>query len=292
MIITETAFAKINLYLDVLGCRNDGFHDIFSLMHSVSLSDDVTVGAEPAQNIEISLTTNVPSLPVDESNLAYRAVKSYLSYFNIKAKINLTIEKNIPIGAGLGGDSSDAAAALRAMNRLFGKADRDQLLSIASDLGSDVPFCLVGGLAACTGRGERILSLPQAEPMSFVVAIGESRISTPKAYAALDLLYDKFKASDKAEHYSDSRVAEMVSCGNLDLPSYNIFEQVVNSREIDEIKEIMKKNGAELTLMSGSGPSVFGRFAEASEATDACNALIGKGYTAFVCHSVYPEVNV
>lgn len=292
MIITETAFAKINLYLDVLGCRNDGFHDIFSLMHSVSLSDDVTVGAEPAQNIEISLITNVPSLPVDESNLAYRAVKSYLSYFNIKAKINLTIEKNIPIGAGLGGGSSDAAAALRAMNRLFGKADRDQLLSIASDLGSDVPFCLVGGLAACTGRGERIFSLQQAEPMSFVVAIGESRISTPKAYAALDLLYDKFKASDKAEHYSDSRVAEMVSCGNLDLPSYNIFEQVVNSREIDEIKEIMKKNGAEFTLMSGSGPSVFGRFSNIALADEACGELIDKGYTAFVCHSVYPEVEI
>ena len=292
MTTSEAAFAKINLYLDVVGRRDDGFHDILSVMHSVSLADTIIISSQAADTTDITITTNILELPVDESNIVHRAVKSYLSYFNIHARVNVRIDKIIPIGAGLGGGSSNAAAALRAMNRIYKKADLDQLLSLASDLGSDVPFCLIGGLAVCTGRGERVASLFKAEPMNFVVSIGKSRVSTPKAYADLDLIYDNFNKPTQSAETPYKKAIENLKNGCFDVPAYNIFEQVVCLDEIATIKEIMTKNGAEYTLMSGSGPSVFGKFADVSKATDACNALISKGYTAFACYSVYPEVNL
>ena len=293
MTLTEKAFAKINLYLDVLGRRDDGFHDILSVMHSVSLADTLTVSVEASDATEITIMTDDLSLPVDDSNIVYRAVRAYLSYFNITAKVKVSIDKIIPIGAGLGGGSSDAAATLRAMNRAFGKADTDQLVDLASELGSDVPFCLFGGMSVCVGRGEMFDQLSISEKMYFVIAIGESRISTPKAYAALDELYDNFKATRNPDvHKNAQRVTDMLEDDTLDIPNFNIFEDVVKIDDIAKIKEIMMKNGAEYTLMSGSGPSVFGRFAEATYAENTCEALISSGYTAFVCHSIYPEVNI
>ena len=293
MILTEMAFAKINLYLDVLGRREDGFHDILSVMHSVSLADTINVSAEASDVTEITLATNDSSLPVDESNIVYRAAGAYLSYFNIDAKVKVTIDKIIPIGAGLGGGSSDAAATLRALNRIFHRADKDQLLEIASALGSDVTFCLLGGLAVCVGRGEIVNQLPASEKRNFVIAIGESRVSTPKAYAALDEMYDNFEAARNHDvHKNTHRIANMLESDVLDIPNYNIFENVIKTDEIEKIKEIMTKNGAERVLMSGSGPSVFGKFADSSHADDACRALVDSSYTAFVCHSVYPEVKV
>ena len=293
MTLTEKAFAKINLYLDVLGRRDDGFHDILSVMHSVSLADTLTVSVEASDATEITVVTDDPSLPNDDGNIVYRAVRAYLSYFNITAKVKVSIDKIIPIGAGLGGGSSDAAATLRVMNRAFGKADTDQLVDLASELGSDVPFCLFGGMSVCVGRGEMFDQLSISEKMYFVIAIGESRISTPKAYATLDELYDNFKAARNPDvHKNAQRITDMLEGGTLDIPNFNIFEDVVKIDDITKIKEIMIKNGADYTLMSGSGPSVFGRFAESAYAENTCEALISSGYTAFVCHSVYPEVEV
>ena len=293
MTLTEMAFAKINLYLDVTGRRDDGFHDILSVMHSVSLADTLTVCVEDSDATEITLSISDPSLPVDEGNIVYRAVKAYLSYFNIAAKVGVAIDKKIPIGAGLGGGSSDAAAALRALNRIFCMADTNQLIELASELGSDVPFCLFGGMSVCVGRGEMFDRLSVSEKMNFVIAIGESRISTPKAYAALDELYDNFNLARNPEVYKNTqRITDVLENDILDIPNYNIFEDVTKVDEITRIKEIMTKNGAERTLMSGSGPSVFGRFADITDADKACKMLIDSGYTAFVCHSVYPEVEV
>lgn len=293
MILTEMAYAKINLYLDVLGRRDDGFHDILSVMHSVSLADTLTVSVEDSDVTEITLSTSDPSLPIDESNIVYRAVREYLSYFNISAKVTVTIDKKIPIGAGLGGGSADGAATLRALNRIFRRADLDQLIALASDLGSDVAFCVLGGMSVCVSRGEMFIQLPTSEKMNFVIAIGESRVSTPKAYAALDEMYDNFKAVRNPDvHKNTHRIANMLESDILDIPNYNIFEDVIRIDEIAKIKEIMTKNGAECVLMSGSGSSVFGRFADTSLADKVCEVLIDSGYTSFVCHSVYPEVEI
>lgn len=290
MTLTEKAYAKINLYLDVTGRREDGFHDIVSIMHSVSLCDHLTVTAETSDNTEIFISSNAHDLPTDENNLVYRAASAYLSHFNIGAKVKIKLDKHIPIGAGLGGGSSDAAATLRALNKIFGRATAKQLLEFATGLGSDVPFCLTGGLAICTGRGETVTGLSSIPELTFVIAIGENRVSTPKAYAALDKLYDNFigDRGDGTLRYHQM-IMDMLRGGDIVLPIYNIFEQVINLAEIDKIKEIMIKNGAEYTLMSGSGPSVFGCFSDAESAELACKRLCEEGYTAAVASSVYIE---
>ena len=294
MTVTEMAYAKINLYLDVLGRRDDGFHDILSVMHSVDLCDRVVLSADTSDKTKIKITTNIQSLPVDEGNIVYRAVRKYLSYFSIDAVVNVTLDKMIPIGAGLGGGSSDAAATLRAMNKIFGMADIDQLCLLASDLGSDVPFCLFGGLYLSGGRGEKLLRLEKFISDTFVIAIGEERVSTPRAYAELDNKYNNFANRDVDDISSMYRnmIADFANGDGEMVPLYNIFEQVSHLDEIDEIKKIMSKNRAEYTLVSGSGPSVFGRFVEESDAEVACGELLDNGFTAFVCHSVYPEVNI
>ena len=293
MTITEKAYAKINLYLDVLGKRSDGFHDILSVMHSVDLHDTLTLSFVESEKTEIKITTNIKDLPVGEDNLVYRAVNKYLSYFSIIAKVEIYLEKNIPIGAGLGGGSSDAAATLRALNRIVKMADIEQLIEFASELGSDVPFCVVGGICVCQSKGEMFVPITGADNMIFVVAIGDSRVSTPKAYAALDDLYNNFTvAMSEKDLNNHQKIIDRLNNVSSEIPRYNIFEQVVSFDEISKIKEIMTKNGAEYALMSGSGPSVFGKFSDYASAEETCSLLQKNGYTAFTCTSVYPEVMI
>lgn len=273
MTVTEQAYAKINLFLDVLGRRDDGFHEIYSIMHSVSLSDNLIVTAELSTETNITIETETDELRKDKSNLVYQAVEKYLSYYNIHAKVAVRLEKHIPIGAGLGGGSSDAAATLRALNKIFNLATESELVKISSEIGSDVPFCIAGGLAECTGRGEIIKPLLDIDKMNFVIAIGSQRVSTPKAFAVLDEKYHNFDLS-------------LYSPAEYSGKPYNIFESVIINYEIIEIKEIMKKNGAEYTLMSGSGPSVFGVYADMDSAERAKQKLIENGFSAFTANSV------
>ena len=291
MTVKENAYAKINLYLDVLRRRDDGFHDILSLMHSVSLCDTLTLSCTESERTEILITTNDRELPTDRSNIVYSAVETYLNYFRINAKVDIHLEKKIPVGAGLGGGSSDAAAALRALNRVYHKADIDQLYDLAADLGSDVPFCISGGLCVCVGRGEMFTPVSICDESCFVISIGNERVSTPKAYAALDLLYDDFKVRMSNETVANNeKIINLLNERGKNIPVYNIFEQVVRLDEIDVIKEIMTKSGAEYVLMSGSGPSVFGKFSDPFAAETACESLKKAGFFAYSCHSVYPEV--
>ena len=271
MTVKECAYAKVNLFLDVVARRDDGFHDIKSVMHSVSLSDYLTISAENSLETSVILTTNIPNLSVGEDNLICRAARSYLTCFGINAEVNINLEKHIPIGAGLGGGSTDAAATLRGLRRIFGLGSTEELLRICESLGSDVPFCFIGGTAVCTGRGER-LEKCQSHDYHFVIAIGEERVSTPKAYAALDKKYMNF-ASDGYTAREDVSAL------------YNIFESVTDIDDVRNIKEILTKNGAESVLMSGSGPSVFGIFESETKAIVACDALKSAFYTAFVARS-------
>lgn len=276
MTVYEKAYAKINLYLDVTGRRDDGFHDILSVMHSVSLCDELALTAEDSDIIDITITSDDKSLEVDKNNLIYKAALKYLSYFDISAKICVDLIKRIPIGAGLGGGSSDAAATLRAMNRIFGLASKDQLLEIAEGIGSDVPFCLIGGCAICKGKGEKITPFKVDFCKNVVIAIGESRVSTPKAYSLLDEKYGDFKS-----YVQQNKCFEM-RC----IPVYNIFESVIDLDDVINIKNIMSNSEAEYTLMSGSGPSVFGLFKRPYAASRAMEALEKAGFTAFQCELI------
>jgi 4-diphosphocytidyl-2-C-methyl-D-erythritol kinase len=169
--ITKQAYAKINTYLDVISKRDDGFHDILSVMRRVSLADNVRMEIFDSSETGINLSVKGDDLPCDERNLVYRAAVKFLEKFKICSKINIEIEKKIPIGAGLAGGSADAAATLRALNRIFNLASEEQLLEIAAEIGSDVPFCLLGGTALCEGRGEIITPIKSPKNVHFVVAI-------------------------------------------------------------------------------------------------------------------------
>ncbi len=281
--LTERAYAKINLFLDVTGRRGDGFHNIKSVMSAVSLSDTLYIDAEKSDKVEIFLETNSKILPTGVANLVHRAALLYLSTFGIMARVKIKLEKNIPIGAGLAGGSADAAATLRAMNRMFALATDEQLLGIAERLGSDVPFCLVGGTALCEGRGEKITPLRQPELKYLVIAIGESRVSTPEAYARLDELYSDFETYAPRELDITSLLAGGDGIGEY---MYNVFEMVATAPEIVEIKEIMADCGAKASQMSGSGPAVFGIFSTERQAKEAYAALRDRGFGAFVTSTV------
>lgn len=294
----EAAYAKVNLFLGVTEKRSDGFHEISSVMHSLSLCDRLTVGIESSVLPEIRLRVFPKSnIPEDQRNLVWRAAAAFLERVRIPLSVDLTLEKIIPSEAGLGGGSSDAAATLRALNRLLGAPlSTDELLQLAASLGSDVPFCLLGGTALCTGRGERIV--PISEPLSLyaVVCKGSEAVSTPKAYRALDLLYSDFSDPSLVPMQSADGMAEL--CRRRDPLSvakglYNVFESVVypSCPEAMAQRDRLLSLGADGALLSGSGSAVFGLFSDLERARKAAERLDG---FAFVAESVpaslrYPD---
>ena len=249
MIRTDNAYAKVNLTLDVLGLRPDGFHDIESLMQLTGLYDRITL-EEGGHGL--SLASDNAFLPLDEKNICYRAAMNFYRYFSIpetKQNARITIEKRIPISAGLGGGSADGAAVLRLLARLHKIKDRQGLLEVAAQTGSDVPFCLVGGTAVCRGRGEKMTPAASCPvPVYLVIAKNTTGLSTPAIYQAFDQL------------------ARSV---------FNAMEQVSIPKRpaIAQLKEKMLAMGAVGAKMSGSGPSVFGLFAREEQARSCCMAL-------------------
>ncbi len=276
----ENAYAKINLYLDVINKRADGFHDILSVMHTVSLCDRVKIEAITSDEREIRLSVIGADLPCDNRNIAYRAAEVYLDRSGVCSKINIEIEKNIPIGAGLAGGSTDAAATLRTLNRIYSRLTEEELLKIAADLGSDVPFCLVGGSAICEGRGDIMTPVNIAEK-SFVIAIGEERVNTARAYGELDRLYSDFKDARP----QDTIKAELMQSNDITTSLYNIFEDVAPDG-VNRLKTRLTELSAAYVLMSGSGPSVFGIFDTPEQARMAADILNNEGYTAYFAKSV------
>lgn len=281
--VTQKAYAKINLFLNIIARRSDGYHDIESLMHSVSLHDLVKIETKKSDTLRIKVKTNTPELSDEKNNLVYIAAQKYARKYSVTDEIIISLEKNIPIGAGLGGGSSDAAATLRALNKIYKKGSRDDLLELAATVGSDVSFCLEGGTAYCLGRGEIIKPLCVKEKMFFALAIGEERISTPKAFCALDNRYVTYP--NKASVCRDMIFA--LSHGRaISNCVFNIFEEITDIPCVDKIKENMTKSRAECTLMSGSGPSVFGVFKTRVDAEAAVKALSDAGFCAYYSESV------
>lgn len=283
--VKELARAKINLYLDVLSKREDGFHDIKTVMHTTTLSDEITLSLHGTGKRCVRLVADAERwLPTDQRNIAYTAAMLYMERAGIDAEIHIRLKKKIPVAAGLAGGSADAAAVLRGMNRLFGRLMSDKLLlSLAAQLGSDVPFCLLGGTALCYGRGERIERLPDGLSLSLVIAVANEFVSTPTAYSELDRLYSDFSGKIE-EHASelDSLISAIRTGASVEEYLYNIFEDAVlpQCRGAARLKTRLIELGASATLMSGSGPSVFGIFPSDALADAAAEALRAEGVVA------------
>ncbi|MBE6588684.1 MAG: 4-(cytidine 5'-diphospho)-2-C-methyl-D-erythritol kinase [Ruminococcaceae bacterium] len=286
--IVEKAYAKINTYLNVISKREDGYHNIVSIMQTVSLHDLVTVDFSEASETSIVLSVaGNDGLPVDRSNLAWRAAEVFLKKMNATGLVQIAIEKRIPMAAGLAGGSADAAAVLRALYKVFGSPfPLEELYSLGATLGADVPFCIRGGCCLVEGIGEKLKDAPTMPMGYLVIARMGDGVSTPQAYRALDEIYGDFSSTARDERYRRVLCAweQKDLFGSCD-DFFNLFEAVVSAMRpwVGKIKSEMTVAGAKRAMMSGSGPSVFGVFASESAAENACAALRDMGVTAFVC---------
>ena len=289
---TERANAKINLYLDVVGRRENGYHNVISLMQTVSLCDLVTLEFRPGLHTSIHLTASGnDAMPLDCRNLAWRAAERYLARTGLSGEVLISIEKHIPMAAGLAGGSSDAAAVLRGLNRLCGeRLSLPELCALGAELGADIPFCILGGGARVSGIGEVLEPLSPMPPCHLAVACMGEGISTPWGYGQLDEKYADFADGVRDTAPCDALI-RAVGEGKL-LQSthllYNIFEEIVPAvrPHVGLLKQTMLDDGAVASMMSGSGPSVFGVFPDADSAARAVDTLRTLGAAAFVCHPV------
>ena len=259
--------AKINLALHVKGIREDGFHELQMIMQSISLADRIKLSKKSGG---IVLKNSHTELPTGSKNLAYQAAELFFKENNIDAGVEIYIEKNIPIAAGLAGGSTDAAAVLRGLYQLFElETDNDSLRNILKKIGSDVPFCLEGGTVYASGRGEILKELPFIGEKYLVVATPAFQISTPEVYK----LYDDLKTGEEFNFnkiLNNLKTDEKIKC-NLDYK--NDLSQAAEELcpEIKNIKEIFKNTKSIFTMVSGSGPTVFSvyRNRKAAEKTAA-----------------------
>ncbi len=289
--LIERANAKINLYLKAVSRRDNGYHNIVSIMQTISLSDTVKLAFRPGDKTEICLSAEGnAAMPTDRRNLAYRAAEKYLESVNRKGQVYITLEKHIPMAAGLAGGSADAAAVLRGLNKLCDELlTREELCKIGASLGADVPFCIVGGSALVKGIGDVMEDFPSMPQAPLVIACAGEGVSTPWAYGELDQKYGYFDPP-LPEELPDILA---LSAKNGDLITackhyYNQFEEVVSTVQpyVDKIKSIMIKCGADRAMMSGSGPSVFGIFPFEEAANMAVAMLKERGIFAFPCTPV------
>lgn len=269
MKITVNAPAKINLYLDILGRREDGYHDVEMVMQTVSLCDTVTVTRTKHGNINLTCSTPIPG-PV-ERNTASLAAQAFFEHANIfNPGIDIHIKKRIPICAGLAGGSSDAAAVLNALNQLFAtNFSKDELAKLGEKIGADVPFCVHGGTMLATGTGTTLEALPPMPKCYFVIVKPDLAISTRAAYEASDVSASSKKRSARG-------VISAITAKGLQGVAktlYNRFEEVLALDEIEKIKFLLTQHGALNACMSGSGSAVFGIFEDKLQANKCKEAL-------------------
>ncbi len=287
--VTLEAHAKINLHLDVVSKADNGYHGVNTVMQSVSLCDVVSVSLCDGDTIVI--TCDIEGLHCDKRNLAYRAAELFFERVKTRRGVIIDIHKNIPMAAGLAGGSADAAAVFYALNNLFDEPlCRDELLSLGARLGADVPFCIAEGTKYADRFGDILHPFSPMPECYIVVSCAGEGVSTPWAYAALDSKYSDFKADAyTARPISPLREAmEKGSISEVSRNVYNIFESVIAPERpmVEAIKKILGDNGALASMMSGSGPSVFGIF-ETKELADKAAAALGKSdIPAFVCQPV------
>lgn len=269
--VEERAYGKINLSLDVIGRRENGYHDVSMVMQTVDLYDVISLNKLKGDG-EIRLTANVNTLPLDETNIVYKAVKLVKEEYGLNTGVSIHIEKHLPIAAGMGGGSSDGAAALRGMNRLFELGlSNEKLEELGVRLGADVPFLIKGGIALAEGIGEKLTKLPDFPDCVLVIAKPDLGVSTKEVYEAFDSL--------KEVNHPDvgKLVKSLGSAGLKEIVKLlgNVLEKVTAKKYeiIEVVKNLLIDNGAVFSMMTGSGPTVFGIFENEEQAKKACNSL-------------------
>lgn len=269
--------AKINLSLDVLYKRDDGFHELEMIMTTIDLADRIELELLDENRIVVQSQTRF--VPDDERNLAYKAASLVKDRFSINKGVAIKIDKNIPVAAGLGGGSSDAAAVLRGLNKLWNlQLSIDELAQLGAEIGSDVSFCVYGGTALAKGKGEVITPLPAPPKCWVVLAKPSIGVSTGEIYKKLEL--------ENLEHPDTQAMLEAINTSNYEKMCRNlsnVLESVTLNLhpEVKQIKRDMKRFGADAVLMSGSGPTVFALVQHDSRMQRIYNGL--RGY----CNQVF-----
>lgn len=280
----EGAFAKLNLTLDVLGKREDGYHNIKSIMQTISIRDDVEIDVGTGE--PWTLECSQEGIPTDERNLAWKAAKVYCDGLKKDPNgLTIRITKRIPSGAGMGGGSADAAAVLRALNRHYGSPlSILALAELGAQVGSDVPFCVLCGTAMCEGRGELLRKLPDMPDCVFVVCKPAFSVSTPELYKKIDQVaipkHPDHMAMESALLAGDvAKVADLI---------YNVFDPVVTADhlEINYIKSICNSYGALGMQMTGSGSAVYAIMPSFEYAAVVCNMLKDNYPNVFIAKPV------
>lgn len=259
------AYAKINLGLDVVGRLENGYHEVKMVMQTVGIYDELSFEKVDSG---ITVTTDSGELPTDENNLIYKAAKLMFETYGIQGGVRIHLQKNIPIAAGMAGGSTDAAATMKGINRLF---DLDvslrELMELGVKIGADVPYCILGGTALAEGIGEKLTALPQAPECFLLVAKPDINVSTKYVYEHLD-------AEGVDKHPDIDGMVRAIEEGSLQGildRMENVLENVTVKAHpvINTIKNRMKELGAVGSLMSGSGPTVFGIFVEEAKVQEA-----------------------
>ncbi len=287
--LQKKAFAKVNLSLDIIGRREDGYHLVRMVMQTLDIYDLLKLEKLEDNKIEISVSDSrgdmgakeeISRLPVGEDNLVYKAAKQVLQKYlwnkGRQGGVSITLEKHIPIAAGMAGGSSDAAAAIKGINELYELGVMDQeLMELGVKLGADIPYCIMGGTALSEGIGENLTKLPQLSETVVLVAKPPIAVSTKEAYGDFDSFLESGKWIDHPD--VDGQVDAIYSGDILKTASYckNVLEQVTGGKhpEIQKLEEVMKKCGALNAIMSGSGPTVFGIFSNLQDAERAYNEI-------------------
>ena len=267
--VTVEANAKINLTLDILGKRPDGFHEVAMVMQTIGLHDTLVM-EKTERDIELSI--NVPWLKADEKNLAWRAAELIRQEYGLEGGVRIELTKRIPVAAGLAGGSADAAAVLKGMNDLYGlQIDEEKLCELGARLGSDIPFCIMGGTMLATGRGEVLTRLSDM-PETWVV-LAKPRISVSTAWA-----YQNYDEQGAERHPDNEAIKQAIARGNRKAVAgllCNVLESVTIKKYdvIAEYKQMMLDKGAMASMMSGSGPTVFGLAKSREQAESIADVL-------------------
>ena len=275
------SYAKVNLTLDVLGKRDDGYHDVKMIMQTLGLFDLVIVDKEKSG---ISIKTNIKNLPTGEKNIAWQAAKAFFDYTKLDSGAKILIHKNIPIAAGLAGGSGNAAAVLCALDKLYGtELSDEELCKIGLSLGADVPYCILGGTQLAEGIGEKLTELKPLPKTIFLLVKPPISISTGDIYRAIDSCED-------LKHPDTDTVIKAIEDGNVKAVAEglsNVMEIVTATDNpiICEIKADMMRNGALGAQMSGSGPTVFGIFDDYKKAKVAADEMSKKFDEVFLMNS-------
>ena len=272
--ISVKALAKINLGLDVVRRREDGYHEVRMVMQTIHLFDRLEMAKNSSG--EISITTNLSFLPTNRNNLVYRAAELLREEFQIKDGLTINLHKHIPVAAGMAGGSTDAAAVLYGMNRMFNLGlKREELMERGVKIGADVPYCIMRGTALAEGIGEKLTALPPMVKCPVLIAKPQISVSTK-------FVYENLRLNDKTVHPDIDALVENIRKKDLNAVASemgNVLETVTipNYPVIAQIKEYMLEHGAVGAMMSGSGPTVFGLFEDGDTAVAAYEKMKESG---------------